>query len=173
MNEQHHRHHALPPQIADFPSQSIECKSLGGSVLCDDFIAHSQLWRRSGTLAFTARATMLPKLVLNCVRAQKIIPHMQFFAWNIIPMMGQSTSLSCACPNRVIWQPPTSPNAPILTPYHTSVRGGGFLIFGEIGFGSRWEGGEGVASKFTGNRWGDRGHNNQPSTGASKADGGL
>ncbi len=44
---------------------------------------------------------------------------------------------------------------------------------GEIGLGSCWEGGEGVASKFTGNRWGDRGHNNQPLTGASEADGGL
>jgi hypothetical protein len=67
---------------------------------------------------------MLPKLVLNCVRAQKINPGTQFFAWNIIPAMGQSTLLSRACPNRVVWQPPASPNAPILTPYHTSVRGG-------------------------------------------------
>jgi hypothetical protein len=40
----------------------------------------------------------------------------------------------------------------------------------EIGLGSPWEGGEGVASKFTGNRWGDREHNNQPLTGALKAD---
>ncbi len=44
---------------------------------------------------------------------------------------------------------------------------------GEIGLGSRWERGEGVASKFTGNRWGDRGHNNQPLTGALEVDGGL
>jgi hypothetical protein len=125
MNKQHHRHHALPPQIANFPSQSIERKSTRGSVLCDDFIAHSQLWRRSGTLVFTACATMLPKLVLNCVRAQKVDPRMHFFAWNIIPTMGQSTLMSRACPNRVIWQPPASPNTPILMLYHTSVRGGG------------------------------------------------
>ncbi len=67
---------------------------------------------------------------------------------------------------------PASPNATILMPYHTSVRGG-FLILGEIGLGSRREGGEGVASKFTRNRWGDRGHNNQPLMGALKADSGL
>ncbi len=71
-------HHALPPQIANVPSQSIKQKATRGSVLCDDFIAHSQLWRRSGTLAFTARATTLPKLVLNCVHAQKIDPTRNF-----------------------------------------------------------------------------------------------
>ncbi len=123
LNKQHHRHHALPPQIADFPSQSIERKSTRGSVLCDDFIAHSQLWQRSGTLAFTARATTLPKLVLNCVRAQIINPRTQFFAWNIIPTMGQSTSLSRACPNRAIWQPPTSPKAPISLPQSIYLSG--------------------------------------------------
>jgi hypothetical protein len=106
----------VPPQIANFQSQRIEPILMGGSILCDFFIAHSHLWRRSRTLAWTARATTSPKLVLNCVRAQKIDPGMQFFAWNIIPTRRQSTSLSRACPNRAIWQPPTSPKAPILLP---------------------------------------------------------
>ncbi len=106
----------VPPQIADFQSQCIEPILMRGLILCDVFITHSQLWWCSCTLAWTARATTLPKLVLNCVRAQKIAPGKQFFAWNIIPTSRQSTSLSRVCPNRAIWQPPTSPKAPILLP---------------------------------------------------------
>ena len=72
-----------PPQIADFQSQRIKPILMRGSILCDVFIAHSQLWRRSCTLAWTAHSTTSLKLVLNCVRAQKIDPGTQFFAWTI------------------------------------------------------------------------------------------
>ncbi len=59
-----------------------------------------------------------------CACAENQPPHSIFF-WNIIPTTRQSTYSHSPRPNRVIWQPPASPNAPILTPHHIYVRGGG------------------------------------------------
>ena len=54
-------HSHTPPQIADFRSQRIKRKLTPRSILRDIHVALSQLWRRSGTLAWVVPATTSPK----------------------------------------------------------------------------------------------------------------
>ena len=81
-----------PPQIADFPSQRIEPKLKGRSILRDKSVAYSQLWRRSGTLAWPARATTSPKAARNLRSAIKIDLRTQFHRVFFIATTRQSTS---------------------------------------------------------------------------------
>ncbi len=60
-----------PLQIAYFQSQRIEPIFMWGLILCDIFIAHSQHLQHSRTLAWTARATTLPKLASESSRVVK------------------------------------------------------------------------------------------------------
>jgi hypothetical protein len=64
----------VPLQIADFQSQRIKPRLMRGSILCNIFIARSQLWRRSRTLEWTVRATTLPKLASESSRVVKNLP---------------------------------------------------------------------------------------------------
>ena len=85
-------HLTPPPQIADFPSQRIEPKLKGRSILRDKSVAYSQLWRRSGTLAWPARATTSPKAARNLRSAIKIDLRTQFHRVFFIATTRQSTS---------------------------------------------------------------------------------
>ncbi len=83
---------ALRPFAADFPSQRIEPKLKGRSILRDKSVAYSQLWRRSGTLAWPARATTSPKAARNLRSAIKIDLRTQFHRVFFIATTRQSTS---------------------------------------------------------------------------------
>ena len=61
MYERTTNHSHAPPQIADFRSQRIKQKLTPRSILRDIHVALSQLWRRSGTLAWVVPATTSPK----------------------------------------------------------------------------------------------------------------
>ena len=84
-------HLTPPPQIADFPSQRIEPNLKGRSILRDKSVAYSQLWRRSGTLAWPARTTS-PKAARNLRSAIKIDLRTQFHRVFFIATTRQSTS---------------------------------------------------------------------------------
>ncbi len=62
-------HLASLPKIADFQLQGIEPISTCRLILWDIYITCSQLWWRSGTLAWTVHATLSPKLAseLTCL----------------------------------------------------------------------------------------------------------
>ncbi len=85
-------HLTPPPQIVDFPSQRIEPKLKGRSILRDKSVAYSQLWQRSGTLAWPARATTSPKAARNLRSAIKIDLRMQFCRVFFIATTRQSAS---------------------------------------------------------------------------------
>ncbi len=85
-------HLTPPPQIADFPSQRIEPKLKGRLILRDKSVAYSQLWRRSGTLAWPTRATTSPKAARNLRSAIKIDLRTQFHRVFFIATTRQSTS---------------------------------------------------------------------------------